>query len=295
MDIIPDPRIQPLEPEWYQPFVQEVSMLRLDEVHPVVSGNKWYKLKHNIKDATEEDYNTMLTFGGGYSNHLVATAAAAKAFGLGSIGIVRGVYDTLTPTLQLCLEFGMQLEFVSQEEYKQKEDQAWLQQLSAKYGKVFIVPEGGANERGREGAAEITGFIPATYSHVCVSIGTGTTFEGICTALLSNQQILGYVPMKGGRYLQDEIGKNVPPSDNWRLFDEWHFGGFGKVNSELITFMNGFYSINHIPLDMVYTAKMMYGVQAQIRNQFFPPGGRILCVHTGGLQGNTSIADRLIY
>lgn len=295
MDIIPEPRIQPLQRNWYLPYVEEVAMLRLDEVHPVVSGNKWYKLKHNIQHAIKENRNTILTFGGGYSNHLVATAAAAKAFGLDSIGLVRGVYAQLTPTLVACKEYGMQLEFISQEEYDRKDDEVWLQQLTSSYGKVFIIPEGGANEWGREGATEIARYIPSTYSHVCVPVGTGTTLEGIRTALPSNIEVFGYVPMKGGNYLTEEISKHVPPKDNWVLFDEWHFGGFGKRTEGLIAFMNEFYTINHIPLDMVYTAKMMYGVQSQMKAGVFPPDARILCVHTGGLQGNASISGMLIY
>lgn len=295
MDTIPDPRIQVLQPDWYFPYVQEVAMLRLDEVHPVVSGNKWYKLKHNISHAIQHGYKTILTFGGGYSNHLVATAAAAKESGLKSIGVVRGVYDHVTPTLIACEEYGMQLEFVSQDEYDRKDDEVWLKQLSDKYGNVFIIPEGGANEWGREGAAVIASFIPAGYTHVCISVGTGTTLEGIRSVLPEQTEVFGYVPMKGGSYLTDEISKHVPTNNNWLLFDEWHFGGFGKRSDGLLAFMNEFYTTNHIPLDMVYTAKMMYGVQSQMKAGVFPPDARILCIHTGGLQGNATIADRLIY
>ncbi|WP_276134241.1 1-aminocyclopropane-1-carboxylate deaminase/D-cysteine desulfhydrase [Polluticoccus soli] len=295
MDIIPDPRIQVLQPEWFFPYVQEVAMLRLDEVHPIVSGNKWFKLKRNITHAIQQGCETILTFGGGYSNHLVATAAAAKEFGLKSVGVVRGVYEQLTPTLVACQGFDMLIEFVSQDEYDRKDDETWLKQLTEKYEKVFVVPEGGANDWGREGAAEIAGFIPSGYTHVCVSVGTGTTLEGIRKALSTEVEVFGYVPMKGGTYLTDEISKHVPSNANWLLFDEWHFGGFGKRTDGLISFMNEFYSINHIPLDMVYTAKMMYGVQAQMKAGVFPPDASILCIHTGGLQGNSSIAERLVY
>ena len=272
-------------------------MLQLDVLHPVISGNKWYKLKYNIEYALNNGYQAVLTFGGAYSNHLVATAAAAKVYGLKSIGIVRGSYTELSPTLHDCISYGMELQFVSREDYKRKTDAAWLESLIHKYNDPFIIPEGGANEQGRSGSEEIVSCIPEDITHVCVSVGTGTTFAGIRNGLPVNKMLYGYAPMKGGIYLKGETIQYLKPGQdaNWQFFDDWHFGGFGKWTNELVDFMNAFYSINHIPLDMVYTAKMMFGIKEQLQSGFFPSNARVCCIHTGGLQGNSSIAHLLQY
>jgi 1-aminocyclopropane-1-carboxylate deaminase len=271
-------------------------MLRLDVLHPVVSGNKWYKLKYNMAYAIGQGYNSVLTFGGPYSNHLIATAAAANAYGIKSLGVVRGrdAADKMTQTLKSCEEYGMQLVFVTREDYSKKNDAAWLEALSNEYGAPFIIPEGGANGQGRAGAEEIAGLVTDNYTHICLSVGTGTSFEGIRNGLPETQAVLGYAPMKGGTYLADEISKYVS-TGNWQLFDDWHFGGFAKWNDELLAFMNDFYTINEIPLDVVYTAKMMYGIQQQMDAGFFPDDAVVLCIHTGGLQGNSGVAGSLVY
>lgn len=301
MAIIPDTPcpIHSLSYEWYRPFAARVDMLRLDLLHPVVSGNKWYKLKYNIEYAHKHGYKSVLTFGGAYSNHLVATAAAARAYGLRSIGIIRGLHAAgkLTPTLASCKEYGMELVFAERSEYGKKNNTDWLKQLAQQYKDAFIIPEGGANVQGRKGIADITLQIPDAYTHICVSVGSGTTMAGLRNNLECNKQVYGYVPMKQGRYMTTEI-ENMLDEDNdsnWQLFDDWHFGGFGKWNDELIAFMNSFYTIHHIPLDIVYTGKMMFGVKEQLTAGLFPADAQILCIHTGGLQGNTSVQDRLIY
>jgi 1-aminocyclopropane-1-carboxylate deaminase len=294
-----EPFIQLLQPSWYKPYAECLGMLRLDAIHPVVSGNKWYKLKHNIQYAIDNGYKSILTFGGAYSNHLIATAATAKEYDIHSIGIVRGVHnsDNLTDTLKDCKGYSMQLEMVSRDEYDNKHDAEYLEQLRSAYDKPFIIPEGGANKWGREGSTEIVHSITGDYTHICVSVGTGTTLTGIRTALPSNMQVSGYVPMKGGTYLKDEIDKYLEPEKQnaYVLFDEWHNGGFGKMNDKLIDFMNSFYAINAIPLDVVYTGKMMMGISEQLKAGYFPNNARILCIHTGGLQGNSSVKHLLNY
>lgn len=300
MDIILEqPYIQPLHKDWHRQQVASVSMLRLDVLHPVVSGNKWYKLKHNIQYALSEGYKQVLTFGGAYSNHLVAAAATAKAYGIGAVGIVKGQYaeKQLTPTLKECMDYGMQLHFATNEDYAKKGTADYLQLLSDRFNAPFIIPEGGANEWGREGAAEIAQLIPQEYSYICVSVGTGTTLVGIYNGTGSEQQVLGYVPMKHGSYMKEIVYAHLEGMDTSRLslYDDWHFGGFGKHTAALVNFMNEFYRDNQVPLDMVYTAKMMYGVQEQINSGFFPAEANILCIHTGGLQGNVSLGGQLIY
>ncbi len=295
MAIIPDslPRIQTIAPEWHQTG-HTIDMLRLDEVHPVVSGNKWYKLKENIKEALSNGLNGVLTFGGAYSNHLVATAAAAHAAQLMSVGIVRGLHaeHTSTETLKECMEYGMELLFVTRADYDRKEDEVYLQSLKKEYPELMIIPEGGANESGRLGVSQLAAQIPDKYTHICVSVGTGTTLVGITTAVAAD--VRGYAPMKGGTYLSDSI-KQWTSKRNWKLYDDYHFGGFGKSKGELVNFMNEFYRVTNIPLDVVYTAKMMYGIKDQLDNGGFPDKATILCIHTGGLQGNHTIRKKLVY
>lgn len=289
--------IQPLDPRWYGDAAAAVDMIRLDLLHPVISGNKWFKLKHNLRYAIEHKYDDILTFGGGYSNHLIATAAAAKKYGVRSIGIVRGNYNTteLTPTLKACKELDMELFFISREEYAKKEDEAWLKVLYKKYSEPYIIPEGGANDKGRVGAGEIAELIPEHYSHICVSVGTGTTFIGLRNNLLVTKTVLGFAPMKKGSYIAEEIAPLIRNDNNWHIFDRWHFGGFGKWDNTLLAFMNQFYELNAIPLDIIYTAKMMYGVEALLKEGYFSKDSNILCVHTGGLQGNVSVQKQLVY
>lgn len=290
-----EPYIQHIDKDWYKGRVSQLSMLRLDVVHPEVSGNKWYKLKENIRHCKQSGKDTLLTFGGGYSNHLVATAAAADYYGLKSIGLVRGVYSKSTATLDACTRYGMKLEFLSREEYNKKNDSNWLQGIANSYQAPFIIPEGGANQYGRAGAEFIANYIPDDYSHVVLSVGTGTTLAGIVNN--TTQQVLGLAPMKGGVYLNDEVKPWISENrqERYSIYDNWHFGGFGKYNDNLLQFMNEFYLVNHIPLDIVYTGKMMYGVKDMLDSSMFSSSDKVLCIHTGGLQGNSSVMDRLIY
>ena len=289
--------LQPLSKFWYLKKVAAIDMLRLDLLHPVVSGNKWYKLRLNMDHAKNNGYKTIVTSGGGYSNHLIATAYAAKRFGLQSVGIVRGKYDVLTPTLVDCQAQGMELIFVTQEDYKNQHQPEWAEKLVAHFDEVFIIPEGGANERGRTGAGLITRFITSDYTHVMIDVGTGTTLTGIRNNLTTSQQIFGFVPMKQGAYLASHIREHLLPAQdkNWQLLDKWHFGGFGKWNAELLAFMNDFYRENKIPLDVVYASKMMYGLKEMLDDNCFNSSDRLLCIHSGGLQGNISVRDQLIF
>ena len=281
--------LQPVS-SFYQEHGISISMLRLDRVHPVVSGNKWFKLRYNLAAATEQGYQQVITVGGAYSNHLVATAAAARQAGLSAVGIVRGLHgqQKLTPTLLACREQGMQLHFVSREAYNEKHTLAFQSALEIMFGKSYFIPEGGANEAGRRGAGEIAALLPPGITHVCVPVGTGTTFIGLRNALQADQQLIGFPAMKQGNYLREEIIPYLQPGKNilWQLDDRFHFGGFAKSTPELLAFMQSFYKATAIPLDIVYTSKMMYGVQTLLREHAFPEGAHVACIHTGGLQGN---------
>lgn len=273
-----------------------LGMLRLDTIHPLVSGNKWFKLKKNIQAAQAAHAEALLTFGGAYSNHLLATAAAAQAAGMASIGIVRGQPGpgTWSDTLKDCHSLGMDLVFASREIYSRKYDDTYLAQLKEQYPRAWIIPEGGNNEAGRAGAAAITTYLPEDSTHVAVAIGTGTTFSGIRETLDPRIALLGFPAMKGGAYLEPELKQCLSGTrDNWQLCTDYHFGGFARHTETLITFMNMFYDRYQVPLDFVYTAKMMYGITEMIRNGIFPPGSHIIGIHTGGLQGNRSLGHLL--
>lgn len=284
--------IQSLHPAYYHRNVKAVDILRLDLVHPVVSGNKWYKLRLNVLYAQDHGFKTLLTFGGGYSNHLVAAAYTAKKAGLKCVGIVRGKYPVLTHTLRDCVEEGMELIFVTKEDYDRQGEPEWEQQLASQFDNIYIIPEGGANEWGRKGAGLISKFIKPGYSHVVLSVGSGTTICGVRNKTDVSQHVLGFAPMRGGQYLSEYVGQHLDASHNlnWRIFDDWHFGGFGKRNDDLVNFMNDFYQQNNIPLDIIYTSKMMYGLKSMIADNYFAKDARILAIHSGGLQGNTGIA-----
>ena len=289
--------IQPLHKFWYGNKVAGMDMLRLDLLHPVISGNKWFKLRLNIAHAIEHGFKTIVTFGGGYSNHLIATACAARMFKIPVVGIVRGKYDVLTPTLEACKAEGMELIFVSQEDYKNKHEPEWATNLVAHFDELFIIPEGGANEWGRAGAGLINRYIDDSYTHIVVSVGSGTTLIGLRNKIPDKQQIMGFAPMKQGAYLNGYISDHLLPEQNrnWSLTDEFHLGGFGKWNDELLHFMNDFYRENKIPLDIVYTSKMMYGISQLLEQHYFSSCDKVLCIHSGGLQGNVSVKDKLIY
>lgn len=272
-----------------------LSILRLDNIHPVVSGNKWFKLKENIKLAKSNGKNAILTFGGAFSNHLVATAAACAQLNLKSIGIVRGFHaeNSENPSLNLCRKLGMQMVFVSREEYRLKAESCYLKDLKKRYPDAWLVPEGGNNQAGREGIKEIANYIPEHIDIIAVPVGTGTTLVGLRNTLPNQMFIYGYANFKNGNYLQKEIENYIHrDKDNWKLEYGFHFGGFAKHSPELLAFMHQFFQEFKIPLDFIYTGKMMFGLMKQIKNNEFPLGTRILAIHTGGLQGNEGISFR---
>ncbi len=271
----------------------QLQLLRLDALHPIISGNKWFKLKYNLAQARQQGHHTLLTFGGAFSNHLVATAAACKDAGLACIGIVRGEETLpLSPTLQDCRDMGMQLHWVDRTAYRNKTDPAFLASLAQRFGAFYLVAEGGHNSAGISGAKEIMQLIPAATTHICCAVGTGTTMTGLIEASAPHQHIHGFAALKQGQYIADEI-RSYTAHTNWTLHTAHHFGGFGKFTPALITFTNAFYHSFNIPLDFVYTAKMMCGIFNMLEQRAFAAGSVITAIHSGGLQGNRSISDKL--
>lgn len=274
----------------YQPFGVEADVLRLDQVHPIVSGNKWYKLKEYLSEAERLQKKVLLTFGGAYSNHIVATAAAAKAKGFPSIGIIRGEKPiTLSDTLQDAADQGMNLFFIDRSSYHLKIIPPEVWRLY-KPGEVFIVPEGGYGSLGCQGAATILKEVNSPYSHIAVAVGTGTTVAGLASAASQEQKILGVVALKS--YVEMEGAINNLLSDLHApilLFHDYHFGGYAKKTPQLISFMNDWFRDTGIPSDFVYTGKLFFAVDDLIRKNYFEKGARLLLIHTGGLQGNRSL------
>jgi len=267
-------------------------VLRLDIIHPIVSGNKWFKLKKYLQEAEAQGKKTLLTFGGAYSNHIVATAAAAQVHQFKSIGIIRGEEPAAwSHTLQVAKSFGMNLHFVSREDYKQKR----IPQIVFQHhtpGEIYTIAEGGYGEKGAEGAAEILSrFDSSSYSHIVAAVGTGTTLAGLVNALQAQQTVIGIPVLKGAHSLQHEIENLLPKEKkaSFQLLHDYHFGGYAKHNPALIAFMNEIFRQYQLPTDFVYTAKALFAVFDLVKNNHFREGNHVLFVHTGGLQGNASL------
>jgi 1-aminocyclopropane-1-carboxylate deaminase len=260
---------------------------REDLIHPFISGNKFRKLKYNLVQAKVENHNRLLTFGGAFSNHIAATAYAGSAYGFKTIGIIRGdEFESKidkNPTLDFAQQCGMQLKFISREEYRHKTEAAFIENLKHEFGEFYYVPEGGTNELAIKGCEEILSADDSQYDFVCTSVGTGGTISGIINSSLPHQKVLGFPALRGD-FLKDEICK-FARNQNWELISDYHFGGYAKVNPALIAFINQFYLENRIPLDPIYTGKMVFGVMDLISTNYFPEHSKILLIHTGGIQG----------
>ncbi|MGI8583438.1 MAG: 1-aminocyclopropane-1-carboxylate deaminase/D-cysteine desulfhydrase [Chitinophagaceae bacterium] len=269
-----------------------LSILRLDKIHPQVSGNKFFKLYYFLEKAISEQ-KKIITFGGAYSNHLAAAAHACKIFGIDCIGIVRGEESKiLSHTLLFCKEQGMQLEFITRENYKRKNDIDFEKKLDDKFGDHVLIPEGGHNREGSDGAALISNFYRNEgFNYICCAVGTATTLSGLISSSSHPQNVIGINVLKNltdvdsriNSLLGDTLNKNLS------LINDYHFGGYAKKSMELLLFMNKFYEEFAIPTDFVYTAKLMFGIFELIKKKYFPVGSKIICIHTGGLQGNFSL------
>ena len=268
---------------------------REDLLHPFVSGNKFRKLKYNILQAKAENQSVLLTFGGAFSNHIAAVAYAGKEQGFETIGVIRGdeLRDKISenPTLSFAQECGMRFEFVTREAYRHKTETAFIEQLQAQFGSFYLVPEGGTNDLAVKGCEEILTEFDAHFDFVCSAVGTGGTISGLINSALPHQKVLGFPALKGD-FLQNEIHKFVN-NKNWELITDYHFGGYGKVTTEFIEWMNWFYAQTGIPLDPIYTGKMVFGVMDLIQRNYFPPKSKILMIHTGGLQGIAGMNAKL--
>ena len=264
-----------------------ISIKRLDLVHPYISGNKFFKLKYNLLTAQKQGYKKLLTFGGAYSNHIAATAYAAQLFGFESLGIIRGeelASKALNTTLNTAQQFGMQLQFVTREAYRQKQSLGYLAQLQQDYPDYYVIPEGGTNSLAIQGCQEILNKQDCeNFDLICCAVGTDGTITGLIEASHPQQQVLGFSALKGD-FLAREI-QQLTHKTNWKITDQYCCGGYAKTTPELLQFIRTFEHQHQIPLEQIYTGKMLLGLSDLFQQGTFPIDHRILVIHSGGLQG----------
>lgn len=274
---------------------------RDDLLHPHISGNKWRKLKYNLLEARRLGHKRLITFGGAYSNHLVAVAAAGVEFGFSTLGVVRGERVLpLNPTLKYVEMCGMELAYVSRANFRNKTNLSILEDLKINFNNSYILPEGGTNCLALPGCAELVEEIQAQLGSapdfLCTACGTGGTLAGLVSGLQHKGTAIGVSALKGD-FLKNEVAsllKNCsqPEQRNWRILTDYHFGGYARFTPELIGFINRFHRSHGIPLDPVYTGKLFYGIFDLAENGFFKEGDTVVLVHTGGLQGITGFVER---
>lgn len=268
-----------------------VFVKREDLTDQYISGNKWYKLKYNLIEAEKLGFRTLLTFGGAFSNHIHAAAAAGYKFGFKTIGVIRGEeHLPLNPTLSFAYENGMYLEYIDRTSYRKKYDQELIQKLKDKYGDFYLIPEGGSNHLAVKGCAEIISSINIKFDYICSACGTGGTLAGLILGLNKNAFALGFSVLKGGEFLNQNISSFLKCFDaddfkNWKINLDFHFGGYAKVTKELIEFCSSFSDQHNFIIEPIYTGKMFYGLFDLIKRDYFPTNSSIIAIHTGGLQG----------
>lgn len=277
----------------------KVFMKRIDLVHPIISGNKWYKMKYNIVEMNRLGIDTLLTFGGAFSNHIHAAARAGKIFGFKTIGLLRGEeHLPLNETLKSAVDDGMELHYIDRTTFRERESEDFLNSVKNKYGNIYILPVGGTNKIALKGCAEIVGQINIDYDYICSASGSGGTFAGIVAGLNGNNKGIAFPALKGGEFLEELIsdlvlGYSGEQFSNWSLNTDYHFGGFAKLTKELVEFTKEFEKLNKFELDYIYTNKMMFGIAELIKSGYFKSGETIIAIHSGGLQGNIGMCRNI--
>jgi 1-aminocyclopropane-1-carboxylate deaminase len=252
-------------------------------------GNKWHKLKYNLLEAHRLGMDTLLTFGGAWSNHIAATACAAKLYGFKSIGIIRGEETLpLNKTLREAIENGMAIHYENRTSYRLKDSGSYLQSLIKNFGNFYLIPEGGSNPPGMKGCASMIEELDFPFDIICCPCGTGTTLAGYISALKQGQQAIGFSVLKNGGFLNEKIGGMLKEagclSTHWLMMEKYHFGGYAKSTDELKKFISDFERDHGIKTEPVYSGKMFFGLFEMIKNDFFKPRTILLAIHTGGLQ-----------
>lgn len=287
--------VQALPAKWLREKDISLDVLRLDKIHPIISGNKWFKLKYYLQEVITQNKTTIATFGGAWSNHIAAVAFTSKEAALKSVGIIRGEKPAvLSETLKNALEWGMELHFVSRKEYHEKT------LITEKFaGKNWYwINEGGYGILGAKGASEILSTADTkNYTHIVAAVGSGTMLAGLLLAAENTQKIVGISSMKGNVLLESQVANLVSkqrPEAAFQIMHDYHFGGYGKHPLMLIDFMNEIYVEYQLPLDIIYTGKTLFAIKDLTEKNFFEPTSRILMIHSGGLQGNRSLPDKVL-
>ena len=276
----------------------ELFIKREDLTDPIISGNKYRKLKYNLLNAKDIGLNTLLTFGGAYSNHIHAVAYAGHKYGFNTIGVIRGEETLpLNPTLLDASNYGMNFHYISRVEYRDKMAPNSIEKLENQFGEFYLVPEGGSNALAVKGCTEILDKNEKSFDHICCACGTGGTIAGIIASLNGSKKVWGFPALKNGEFLKKDISNLIgsyssQSYNNWDLITKYHFGGYAKFNTDLIRFINQFKRQHNIQLDPIYTGKLLFAIYEEIKNGFFKTGERILAIHTGGLQGINGFNDR---
>jgi 1-aminocyclopropane-1-carboxylate deaminase len=284
---LPSP-IEPLIDDRLREAGVEVWLKRDDLIHAEVPGNKWRKLKYNLAEATGTGQRTLLTFGGAYSNHIRATAAAGRYCGFSTIGIVRGEeHLPLNPSLSFAVDHGMRLNYMARDRYRHKADPEVIATLRREFGEFYLIPEGGSNVPAVRGCAEIPAEITVDFDVICCACGTGATLAGVAAGLSEGQRAVGFSVLRGGEFLERDVTELQQSafgsrSANWHVEHGFHFGGFARRSAELDAFIADFAGRHRIELDWVYVAKMMFGIYSLTRQGIFSPGSRIIALITGG-------------
>lgn len=272
---------------------------RDDLLHPLIGGNKWRKLRYNLPEARRQGKHLLVTFGGAYSNHIAAVAEAGKQLGFATAGFIRGEeHLPLNPTLRHATQNGMQLHYISRELYRQKTEPGVLAELLKPFGReAYLLPEGGSNLLAVQGCAELVEELPEAWDFLCCPVGTGASLAGLVAGAAGKGRVLGFAALKGAGFLEQEVQRLLRLSgcgqyQNWEIVPDYHFGGYAKVKPGLLQFLDAFAKDHEIPLDPVYTGKMLFGVFDLIQKQYFPAGSTIIAWHTGGLQGLAGMRER---
>jgi 1-aminocyclopropane-1-carboxylate deaminase len=281
-------RLQFLPNPFPEPVPIQLYLKRDDELHPFVSGNKWRKLKYNLAEARRLNQNTLLTYGGAYSNHIYAVAAAGSEYGFSTIGIIRGEdhRERDTPTLAFARDQGMNLYFITRQQFRNQNDGVFQPELRQRFGSYYELPEGGTNELAIRGTAEIIPEVLLQFEgqpdYVCCPVGTGGTLAGLERSAPDGMTVLGFSALKG----------YVPEGNTGALvLTNYHFGGYAKTTPELLTFIRDFERKTGVRLEQVYTGKMLYGIYDLARKGFFRPDAKVVAIHTGGLQGRSDFLE----
>ncbi|WP_170234185.1 1-aminocyclopropane-1-carboxylate deaminase/D-cysteine desulfhydrase [Segetibacter aerophilus] len=287
--------VQRIEAEWLIDNDVSLDVVRLDKMDAVVSGNKWFKLKYYLLEAQKQQKTVIATFGGAWSNHIIATAFAAKQAGLKSVGIIRGEKPgVLSYTLIKAIEFDMELHYVSRDQYQRKQEIV----TSFLNENWFWVDEGGYGKTGAKGASEILKTVRVSaYTHIVAAVGTGTMLAGLVMGSTKNESIIGISSMKGNYSIEEKIRDLLEQENGEALFEikhDYHFGGYGKHPEELIAYINDVYYKHSLPLDIVYTGKTFYAIEDLVKKKYFEAGSKVLMIHSGGLQGNESLGAKVL-